>query len=73
MMKLDIGENRPEITPGLVEVDKRRRSLKETWRRHSRMDAAPLTAIGGAAHAKFFQGIDRTPTHARLGRGDFRE
>ena len=46
-MKLDIGENRPEIMPGLVEVDKQRRSLKETWRRHSWMDAAPLTAVEG--------------------------
>jgi hypothetical protein len=46
-MKLDIGENRQEIMPGLVEVDKRRRSLKETWRRHSWMDVAPLTAVEG--------------------------
>jgi hypothetical protein len=46
-MKLDIRENRPEIMPGLVEVDKQRRSLKETWCRHSWKDAAPLTAVEG--------------------------
>jgi hypothetical protein len=52
-MKLDIGENRPEIMPGLVEVDKQRRSLKETWRRHSWMDAAPLTAVEGRPTPSF--------------------
>ena len=52
-MKLDIGENRPEIMPGLVEVDKQRRSLKETWRRHSWMDAAPLTAVEGRPAPSF--------------------
>ena len=52
-MKLDIGENRPGILPGLVEVDKRRRSLKETWRRHSWMDAAPLTAVEGRPAPSF--------------------
>lgn len=46
-MKLDVGENRSEIMPGLVEVDKRRRRLKETWHRQSRMDAAPLPAVEG--------------------------
>ena len=54
-MKLDIGENRPEIMPGLVEVDKRRRRLKETWRRHSWMDAAPLTAVEGRATPSFVE------------------
>jgi hypothetical protein len=52
-MKLDIGENRSEIMPGLVEVDKRCRSLKETWRRQSPMDAAPLTAVEGRPTASF--------------------
>lgn len=52
-MKPNIGENRPEIMPGLVEVDKRRRSLKETWRRHSWMDAAPLTAVEGRPTPSF--------------------
>jgi hypothetical protein len=52
-MKLDIDENSPEIVPGLVEVDKRRRSLKETWRRHSWMDAAPLTAVEGLPTPSF--------------------
>ena len=44
-MKLDIGENRSEIMPGLVEVDKRRRRLKEKWHRQSCMDAAPPPAV----------------------------
>ena len=52
-MKLDVGENRSEIMPGLVEVDKQRRSLKETWRRHSWMDAAPLTAVEGRPTPSF--------------------
>ena len=60
-MKVDIGENRPEIMPGLVEVDKRRRSLKETWPRHSWMEAAPLTAVEGRPTRSFVGSRSRTP------------
>jgi hypothetical protein len=60
-MKFDIGENRSEIMPGLVEVDKRRRSLKDTWRRRSWMDAAPLTAAEGRPTPSFVENKSDAP------------
>ena len=56
--------------PGLVEVDKWRRSLKETWRRHSRIDAAPPTVVEGWPTPNFAGSRSEVLPLSELGQGD---